>query len=70
VARHVRIVVAGYPLHVIVRGIDRAAIFFTESDRQSFLGSLGEVAVAEAVSVHAYLVPEREITFAFQDSGL
>jgi putative transposase len=56
VARHVRIVVAGYPLHVIVRGIDRAAIFFSESDRQSFLGALGEVAAAEAVSVHAYVL--------------
>ena len=55
-ARHARIVVAGYPLHVIVRGIDRAAIFFSESDRQSFLGSLGEVAAAEAVSVHAYVL--------------
>lgn len=56
VARHARIIVAGYPLHVIVRGIDRGAIFFSESDRQSFLGSLGEVAVAEAVSVHAYVL--------------
>jgi putative transposase len=56
VARHARIVVAGYPLHVIVRGIDRGAIFFSESDRQSFLGSLGEVAAVEAVSVHAYVL--------------
>ncbi len=55
-ARHARIIVAGYPLHVIVRGIDRGAIFFSESDQQSFLGSLGEVAVAEAVSVHAYVL--------------
>ncbi len=39
-----------------MRGIDRAAIFFTESDRQSFLGALGEVAVAEVVSVHAYVL--------------
>jgi putative transposase len=39
-----------------MRGIDRAAIFFTESDRQSFLGSLGEVAAAEAVSMHAYVL--------------
>ncbi|WP_295455500.1 transposase [uncultured Thiodictyon sp.] len=53
-ARHARIVVANYPLHVIARGIDRAAIFFSESDRQYFLGSLGELAAAEAVMVHAY----------------
>ena len=53
-ARHARIVVAGYPLHTTVRGIDRAAIFFSESDRQCFLGSLGAVANAEVVTVHAY----------------
>jgi putative transposase len=47
-ARHARIVAAGYPLRVIVRGIDLAAIFFSESDRQCFLGSLGEVVAAEA----------------------
>jgi len=56
VARHARIIVAGYPLHVIVRGIDRGAIFFSESDRPFFLRSLAEVAVAEAVSVHAYVL--------------
>jgi hypothetical protein len=44
------------PLHAIVRGIERAANFFTESDRQSFLGPLGEVAAVEAVSVHAYVL--------------
>jgi putative transposase len=56
VARHARTIVAGYPLHVIVPGIDRGAIFFSESERPFFLRSLGEVAVAEAVSVHAYVL--------------
>jgi putative transposase len=41
---------------VIIRGIDRGATFFSECDRQSFLGSLGEVAAVEAVSVHAYVL--------------
>jgi REP element-mobilizing transposase RayT len=46
-----RIVFAGFPMHVIVRGIDRAAMFFV-SDRQTFLAWLGDVGAAEAVSVH------------------
>jgi putative transposase len=54
VARHAQIAVAGFPLHLIVRGIDRTAIFFRESDRRAFLDSLGQVAAAERVSVHAY----------------
>jgi putative transposase len=55
-ARHARIVIAGYPLHVIVRGIDRGAIFFCEQDQHTFLELLGVVAAAEKVSVHAYVL--------------
>ncbi len=44
----------------MVRGIDRAAIFFAESDRQCFLRrALGEVAAAEAVAVHAYYADDQ-----------
>jgi len=35
--RRARIVAAGYPMHVILRGIDRAAMFFDESDYRFFL---------------------------------
>ena len=39
--RRARIVVAGYPMHVILRGIDRAAVFFEDDDRRFFLESAG-----------------------------
>ena len=54
--RHARIVAAGYPMHVILRGIDRAAIFFAEADYQKFLAVLAEVAANESVRVHAYVL--------------
>jgi putative transposase len=38
--RRARIIAAGYPMHVILRGIDRAAVFFEEDDRQFFLDHL------------------------------
>jgi putative transposase len=54
--RRARIVIAGYPMHVILRGIDRAAVFFEDDDRSFFLESLGAVAAQEAVAVHAYVL--------------
>ena len=38
--RRARIVAVGYPMHVILRGIDRTAIFFDDSDYRSFLDYL------------------------------
>jgi putative transposase len=54
--RHARIVAAGYPMHAILRGIDRAAIFFAETDRRLFLATRAELAASESVSVHAYVL--------------
>ena len=54
--RHARIVAAGYPMHAILRGIDRGAIFFADTDNRNFLEALAEQAVAESVQVHAYVL--------------
>ena len=54
--RHSRIVAAGYPMHTILRGIDRGAIFFAEEDRRAFLKALAELTLAESVQVHAYVL--------------
>jgi len=54
--RHARIVAAGYPMHAILRGIDRGAIFFAESDNRSFLDALAELTAAESVRVHGYVL--------------
>ena len=52
--RRARIVAGGYPMHVILRGIDRTAIFFDDSDYLSFLDYLS--ADAESVDVHGYVL--------------
>ena len=51
--RHARIVAAGFPLHAILRGIDRSAICFDDADDRALLGMLVERAAAESVWVHA-----------------
>jgi putative transposase len=43
-------------MHVIVRGIDRSAVFFADSDHRFFLGCLESVASREGVAVHASLM--------------
>jgi putative transposase len=54
--RHGRIVAVGYPMHAILRGIDRAAIFFTGTAGPLVLATLAELAAAESVGVHAYVL--------------
>ncbi len=39
--RHARIAAGGFPMHVILRGIDRTAIFFAEDDYRLFIGYPG-----------------------------
>ena len=54
--RRARIVAGGYPMHVILRGIDRTAIFFDDSDYRFFLDYLSGATDAESVGVHAYVL--------------
>ena len=54
--RRARIVAGGYPMHVILRGIDRTAIFFDDSDYRLFLDYLSGAADVESVGVHAYVL--------------
>jgi putative transposase len=54
--RHARIVAAGFPMHVILRGIDRTAIFFAEDDYRVFSTTLAALAECESVRVHAYVL--------------
>jgi putative transposase len=59
--RHARIVAAGFPMHAILRGIDRTAIFFAESDYRAFLDALAGLAASESVRVHAYVLMTNHI---------
>ncbi|WPL16108.1 Transposase [Thiorhodovibrio winogradskyi] len=54
--RRARILAGGYPVHVILRGIDRAAIFFEDEDRWFFLDALGMASHEASVAVHAYVL--------------
>ena len=54
--RRARIVAAGFPMHVILRGIDRMAIFFADEDKRYFLAKLAELASMELITVHAYVL--------------
>lgn len=44
------------PLHVIQRGNDRKAIFFTAADREAYLGWLAAAAVEYGCAIHAYVL--------------
>ncbi|WP_295584808.1 transposase [uncultured Lamprocystis sp.] len=54
--RRARIVAAGFPMHVILRGIDRSAVFFDNDDDRFFLDCLRLAASEESVAVHAYVL--------------
>jgi putative transposase len=52
--RIARSVLAGLPLHVVQRGINRQPCFFSDSDYSIYLGFLTEFAVRFGCSLHAY----------------
>jgi putative transposase len=54
--RHARLRVAGLPLHVIQRGINRAPCFSDASDYGLYLGLLGELSQVFDCAVHAYVL--------------
>lgn len=55
-ARLPRLILPGQPHHVILRGNNRQAIFFSDLDRQQLLAVIAEVASLYGVSVHAYVL--------------
>lgn len=55
-ARRPRLVIAGYPHHLIIRGNNRQDIFLDEGDRRRFRALLGEVMADAAVAIHGYVL--------------
>jgi putative transposase len=55
-ARRARIKIAGHPLHITQRGINRAACFFGDGDRALFLSMLEEVGALFPCDIHAYVL--------------
>ncbi|MEA3278311.1 MAG: transposase, partial [Pseudomonadota bacterium] len=48
-------------MHVILRGIDRNAIFFADDDYRRFLALLTAVGAAASVTVHAYVLTTNHV---------
>lgn len=55
-ARLPRLILPDQPHHVILRGNNRQAIFFSDLDRQQLLAMLGEAAAQYQVAIHAYVL--------------
>jgi len=56
VPRRARIIVPGLPVHVIQRGVDRSACFFSDEDRTVYLDSLAVLVRSNSVAIHAYVL--------------
>lgn len=59
--RVARVVVPGYPHHVIQRGNRRADVFFTEDDCRFYLAQLRKYALAHGVDIWAYCLMSNHI---------
>ncbi len=55
-ARKPRIVVAGQPHHIIVRGINREPVFYRDADYHYYLQSLHRSSEKNGCSIHAYVL--------------
>lgn len=60
-ARLPRLVVPGFPHHLIQRGNNRQNIFVDDQDRQRLLALLGECAQRYRVSVHGYVLMDNHL---------
>lgn len=55
-ARLPRLILSGQPHHIVLRGNNRQAIFFSDHDRQQLLTVLADAAAQYSVAVHAYVL--------------
>ena len=60
-ARLPRLILPGQPHHVILRGNNRQAIFFSDLDRQHLLDTLAEAATQHRVAIHAYVLMDNHL---------
>ncbi len=54
--RPTRLILPGQTHHIVQRGNNRQAVFFSDDDRQFFLKRLGEALGAEGCALHAYVL--------------
>lgn len=60
-ARLPRLILPGQPHHVILRGNNRQAIFYSDLDRQHLLATLAEGAAQHRVAIHAYVLMDNHL---------
>ncbi|MCY4745615.1 transposase [Pelomonas sp. UHG3] len=60
-ARLPRLILPELPHHVILRGNNRQAIFFSDLDRQQLLATLAESAALYRVAIHAYVLMDNHL---------
>ena len=60
-ARRPRMVIAGHPHHLIIRGNNRQDIFVDDGDRRRFRGLLGEVMADAQVAIHGYVLMSNHV---------
>lgn len=60
-ARLPRLILPDQPHHVILRGNNRQAIFFSDLDRQHLIATLTEAASQYRVAVHAYVLMDNHL---------
>jgi putative transposase len=51
----------GMPLHIVQRGIDRKACFFSDDDRRRYLADLREIALNLDCAVHACVLMSNHV---------
>jgi len=54
--RRQRIVIPDIPLHIVQRGNNRQAVFFSDEDYRVYLDTLGEAAAEHGCDIHAYVL--------------
>lgn len=60
-ARLPRLILPGQPHHVVLRGNNRQAIFFSDLDRQHWLAVLAEAATQYRVAIHAFVLMDNHV---------
>lgn len=64
-----RVTLAGVPVHIVQRGVDRQACFFTDADRVFYLDELAELAVACGCAIHAYVLMTNHVHLLLTPRG-
>ncbi|RZJ85569.1 MAG: transposase [Massilia sp.] len=60
-ARLPRLILPDQPHHIILRGNNRQAIFFSDLDREHLLATLAESAALYRVAIHAYVLMDNHL---------